>query len=143
MRTAGYGNPQGGFGEHLNLIYSVLTYGPIFSFYIFEFINIGIGPSLNLIEFHSDDYNPEKSRIKKKTTGLTTHLRAHFKFKESFSANLIFQYRNVGNIEVGPYQKKNTVGYATPNPTTVMITFPETKIDYDHYFIGIGIGMHI
>jgi hypothetical protein len=141
--TIGYANPQGGLGQYLSLHYSTKTYAPIISFYLKEYMILGLGPSLNTLGLYEEDLGKEINHVKKNNIGLLTYINLRIHLFSIFSGNLIFQYRYTGNIKIGPFEKEDTIGISTPTPSIVIITFPETEINYSHFFIGIGIGIHL
>jgi hypothetical protein len=142
MKTQGYTNL---LSEHIILGYSNMTYAPIISFYLFDYLNFGIGPSLNYISCSEIEYGAngeEKILVEEKNIGILTHVNIKIYMTESASFNLIFQYHFTGSTNIGPIVKEKIIGSGTPNPTTYTLTFPETTINFSHFFYGIGMGFH-
>jgi hypothetical protein len=140
--TIGYANPQGGIGEHLFLNYSVKSYATVISFYLEDYFIVGFGPTYNTVISYQDYHGQQTDTIEETKIGLMAQVILKLQLGRVFSLNLIGQYRFIGSSTIGPFVREKTIGWAAPNPTTYTITFPETKISYNHGFVGLGLGMH-
>jgi hypothetical protein len=136
QETVGFARPQGGFGNFLRLNYSAQMYALVISFYLDEHFTFGLGPSFNTLKLNAT------TNVKKNKLGLEAFLNWEFSLFSFASGNLIFQYRYTGGMNIGPFVMENTVGIATPTPSTVTITFPLTEVDYSHWLIGFGTSFH-
>jgi hypothetical protein len=144
--TSGYANPQGGFGQYLFLSYSAKIFAPIIEYSILEVINLGIGPSYNSLNCSdnssSEYYNPDQGKYSTEKIGFLTYIKFRIELSNTFFVNLLLQYNYIGKIPIGPYIKEDTIGIAT-NPTTVILTFRRTEVNYNNTSIGLGIGISL
>jgi hypothetical protein len=141
--TVGYACPQGGFGEYLFLNYSAKTIAPIVSYYLNENFILGIGPSLNTVICYEDEVGKKRNYVEKSNIGLVTQINYRFNIGSIFFGKVIFQYRFIGSNEIGPIIKEDKIGIASPTPSVKYITFPKTEINYNHLFLGFGIGISL
>ena len=141
METRGFANPQGGLGEYLFLNYSVLTVAPAFIWNFNNNFRLTLAPSINSISTYVNSAGQANDEKTSTNFGFLVDAAARFFFTKAFFTDLSLQYRFVGSTNVGPFVKENTIGILTPNPTTVYITFPETKINFNQIILGIGFGL--
>ena len=141
MEARGYADPQGGFGEYLFLNYSVLTVAPAFIWNFNNIFRLTLAPSINSITLYDNSGGQSSDEKTSTNFGFLVDAAGRFFFTTVFFADLRIQYRFVGSTSVGPFVKENTIGILTPNPSTVYITFPETKINFNQIILGIGFGL--
>ncbi len=94
-------------------------------------LNAGIGPAIYLISSHALNRGDRKNY---KTTKLGAVAQVGLQVPHPYwpvSLEIKFQYHIVGNVEIGPFEFE--AGRQSR-------TFPKTKVDFNHIFMGVGIG---
>jgi len=126
-----------GFNEatgRLNIKYSVNTFSPIVSVQALG-IQFGVGPALYIAnsfgEVISGGMDPEEKNYRK----IGFLIDSGFAFppkKTRFFLEIKIQYRAVGQVKVGPYEIRTNEDFKI---------FPTTEVNYNHWFIGAGMGI--
>lgn len=111
--------------------FSVFFIAPVYSINLYDYFRIGIGPALYLTETH-ESIGREKKYFNNTKIGLLIDAGLRYPSKSLFFAELNFQYRIVGKVEVGPFK----LGHGED-----MAFLPKTEINYKHYLIGVGFGI--
>jgi hypothetical protein len=95
-------------------------------------VRIGIGPSVYFTKAWESSDHPEGVDVEYKHTkvGFLIDFGLRIPKKSRFFFELNAQYRYVGKAEIGPFNE---------NPYRDML--PETKVKYNHVFIGGGFGV--
>ena len=92
-----------------------------------SFFNAGIGPAIYLT-------NSETVERENKTTKLGAVAQVGLQMPHPYWPVFIefkIQYRMVGSVEIGPFE------FEAGNQ---VLTFPKTKVGFNHTFIAVGIG---
>ncbi len=116
--------------KYLFVFYSVRTYSPVL-FLQAKWLHAGIGPALYYAMSYSGIMRPKKVHTNSTKLGFLIDFGFDFPEKSKFFVAFKAQYRYVGQIEIGPYEEKSIHGIAT---------FPATKVNYNHWLIGVGVG---
>ena len=124
--THGY-HDQAGF---LFIDYSTSMLAPIVSINLYDILRIGTGPALYFTKAW-DSLSGEKEQYEVTKVGLMIDTGIRVPWRSSFFAEFITQFRKVGQVEIGPF----TAEYL--NNTAEL---PKTKVNYDHWIIGFGLG---
>lgn len=131
--TLGYHDPL----CYLFIKYSVKIYAPVFSVLSHGF-RLGIGPAwyiANATRTDAGGGTPSKSVNK---LGFLFDLGLNVPENSRFFFELKVQYRSVGKIEIGPYESKFETELLKESST-----FPASKVSYNHFFVGIGVGFRL
>lgn len=108
--------------------YGVTTCAPVISGQAYGF-RISIGPALYVVKSAQDQgINQQANKI-----GFLLDFGLTFPEKSRFFVELKGQYRLVGETIIGPYEEKSLWD-------DVSSTFPAAKVNYNHWFLGGGIG---
>lgn len=112
---------------YLDVNYSILTFAPLVSVQA-SWFKLGVGGALHYIgTYHQRD------KCWKLGFLVDSGLIIPFKGKPYFG-EVIFQYRSMGEIKIGPY-------IATEESYSV--TFPVSRVNYSHIFVGVGVGIRL
>lgn len=128
--TAGYNENTGRF----DVEYSVNTISPVFSVQAIGF-QFGVGPALYLANSIGKQVTGGEYLERKNTRKIGLLIDFGFAFpteKTRFFVEFKAQFRAVGQVKVGPYKIE---------ADNDLFIFPETKVNYNHWFIGGGIGV--
>lgn len=128
--TAGYNEKTGRF----DVEYSVNTFSPVVSVQVTGF-QFGVGPALYMANSIGKRLTLGESLGEKKTRKLGFLIDLGFAFppeKTRFFLEIKIQYRAVGQVEVGPYEIRATED---------LVIFPTNKVNYNHWFLGAGMGI--
>ena len=133
----GYTFGHTGLNEDLEVKYAMQTLAPVFFVHL-SVLELGAGPAWYSAKIRSS--SNEQSTME---GGFQTEffdrlgvlLIGNIVFPENASYLLFVtaQYRGVGEIEIGPY-------VSIPDG---LRTLPRTKINMNHFFVGIGIGFRL
>ena len=117
-------------GGDINIEYALYYLSPILSFNSYDIVRIGIGPSIYFTKAWESSDHPEGIDVEYKHTkiGFLVDFGLRIPKKSLFFFELNGQYRYVGKVEIGPF-------------TVYEDTFPKTKVNYNHWLIGIGFGV--
>ncbi|MFC2164024.1 hypothetical protein ACFLT2_03380 [Acidobacteriota bacterium] len=128
--TAGYNEKTSRF----DVEYSVNTISPVVSVQAIGF-QFGVGPALYMANSIGKRLSLEESLGEKKTSKIGFLIDFGFAIptgKTRFFVEFKAQFRAVEQVKVGPYEIKVDNDF---------FIFPETKVNYNHWFIGGGIGV--
>jgi hypothetical protein len=106
---------------------------------LFE-LSVGLGPALYFTraeEYAGSGNGPTNEGTK---IGLLADIGLKFPANRMFFVGVDLQYRLVGTMEVGPFTAISTPPPLGPGGTAVL---PETEVSFDHFFIGLGIGLRL
>lgn len=126
--TSGYTKTTSRF----DIEYSVNTFSPVVSVQVIGF-QFGIGPALYMVNSIGKRHGEILGEKRTRKIGLFTD----FGFAVPTDKSRLFfeikiQYRAVGQIKVGSYEIRTTED---------LVIFPASNINYNHWFIGGGIGI--
>lgn len=131
--TAGYTKATG----RMDIKYSVITFSPIVSVQAIGF-QFGIGPALHIANSFGEaltrGFMEPGEKNHKKIGFLIDFGFAVPPEKSPFFLEIKIQYRVVGLAKVGPYEVRTTEDFKI---------FPTTKVNYNHWFIGLGLGIRL
>jgi hypothetical protein len=127
--TLGYRDPY----LFLFIDYGLVTISPTISFLAGDNFRFGVGPALHFAKARKSSLpdEPWKSSTK---LGYVVDASAATHLFSIFSVELRAQYRGVGQVEIGPYEATSF------NNSAVM---PATKVSFDHWFVGVGLAIHV
>jgi len=111
---------------------SVKTISLLISIYLNDNIVFGLGPTYNMTD------SPSSAN----EIGFLAHLNIRVPLNDRFSVNGILQYRYVGITEIGPFSLETADELPPPTVTSNTFIFPETQINYSHFFIGLGMSIY-
>ncbi|MBC8485625.1 MAG: hypothetical protein H8D45_06250 [Bacteroidetes bacterium] len=111
---------------YLGIDHSVFSVSPIISFNSYDIFSIGLGPSIYFTNTWKEDR--EEGECKHTKLGFMIDVGIRIPRKSLFFFAINGQYRYVGKVEIGPF-------------SVYKDTFPKTKVNYDHWLIGIGFGV--
>ena len=97
---------------------------------------------VGIILDHGRDVLQDRNAASSTTFGFLVDVGAKINLSQKFFLALDVQYRHVGNGDIGPFVVKDVVGWANPIPSVMYITFPKTSVNFDHWLIGLGMGMN-
>lgn len=121
------GNYRDGTEIILDVNYSILTLAPLVSVQA-SWFKFGVGGTLNYISTYY-----QEDRYWKLGLILDTGLIIPFK-GQPFFGEIVFQYRSIGEFEIGPY---------TATGGAYSATFPTSNVNYSHIFLGLGVGIRL
>ena len=128
--TFGYQDSSFSF---LFIKYAVRTYASVVTIQARGF-RFGIGPALHYAnscqEYHGE--NIEKKSINR--IGFLIDFGLSVPEKSRFFVEIKAQYRAVGRVEIGPYEARFLDNSAI---------LPTSKVNYDYWFIGLGLGIRL
>lgn len=127
--TRGYRNPF----LWLSPRYSVSTVAPIVSVQA-KWFHFGIGPALHYAKSTQEKEGKEVSRKSIRKYGFIIDFGLTIPRKSRFFVELKAQYRAVGQAKIGPYEVSSLDNSAI---------LPATKVNYNHWFIGLGVGIRL
>lgn len=128
--TAGYNEKTGRF----DVEYSVNTFSPVVSVQVIGF-QFGVGPALYMANSIGKRLSLGESLGEKKTRKIGLLIDFGLAIppdKTRFFFEIKIQYRAVGQVKVGPYEIITTEDFTI---------FPTTKVNYNHWFLGAGMGI--
>ena len=129
-KTFGYHNQA----RFLFIDYSSFTISPFISINLYDILRIGTGPALYFTRsWKTNGASSEESEdyvITKVGYMIDTGIR--IPWRSAFFVEFITQYRKVGQVEIGPF---------TAGINNNIAEFPKTKVNYDHWIVGLGIGI--
>ena len=127
--THGYHDQAG----YLFIDYSSSCLAPIISINLYDILRIGTGPALYFTKAWktSSSLNEEDESYKITKVGLMFDTGIRIPWRSAFFAEFITQYRKVGQVEIGPF---------TAERFNSIAELPKTKVNYDHWIIGLGLG---
>ncbi len=113
--------------------YSVSTVAPIVSVQA-KWFHFGIGPALHYAKSTQENGGKEVSRKSIRKYGFIIDFGLTIPRKSRFFVELKAQYRAVGQVKIGPYEASSLDNSAI---------LPVTKVNYNHWFIGLGVGIRL
>jgi hypothetical protein len=124
------------WGHILYIDYTVFNISPIFSYNYYDFVRIGIGPSLYFTKAWESSYSPGMESVdveyEHTKVGFLIDFGLRIPKKSRFFFDLNAQYRYVGKAEIGPFNE---------NPYRDVL--PKTEVNYSHFLISFGFGVRI
>lgn len=124
--------PWGGTEIYLDVNYSILTFAPLISVQA-SWFKFGVGGAIHHTSTYPSRGGGRKDKYWKFGLLLDSGLIIPFKGRPFFF-ELILQYRSIGKIEVGPFT--STAGDDSA-------TFPVSRVNYSHFFLGAGVGVRL
>jgi len=128
--TVGYHDQAG----HLFIDSSVFSISPFISLNYYDILRLGAGPAFHFARsWKTSGSSTEESEdyvITKVGFTIDTGIRAPW--RSTFFVDFITQYRKVGEVEMGPF---------TAEFVNEIAEFPKTKVNFDHWIFGLGIGL--
>jgi len=121
--TNGYHDPY----LSLSIKYSVFTIASTFSLQFADCFHLGVGPAIYIAESDAEIQSAAKFGV---LFDLGLSIPAH----SCFFFVVSFQYRYVGNVDVGP--KEARIGNAAA-------TMPASSVSFDHSLLAVGIGTRL
>jgi hypothetical protein len=117
----------------VNLRYTVSTVAPLFIVRPVRGVHVGVGPAFfaTTLETESGTFGPTQSQTTR-TGGLLWEVAATVPPRSRLFGEILAQYRQVGHVDAGPFMATN--GLFTS-------TLPATRVDMNHWFLGVGIGV--
>lgn len=117
---------------NLQVSYSVRYIATIFSYNLYDIVNLGIGPSVYFTKAWESSHSFERVDVECWHTkvGFIIDLGLRIPRKTRFFGEMNVQYRYVGKVDVGPF-------YVNPNRDPL----PQTSVKYDHFTICPGFGV--
>ena len=110
-----------------------MTYASIVSIQA-KVIRIGIGPALHFAHSHQENGDNKIASKSTKKIGFLLDLSLFFPWESRFFGEIRAQYRSVGKVRIGPYESRSiNLGYSA--------VLPPTKVNYNHWLIGLGFGI--
>ncbi len=129
--TYGWRNPA----LALDLQYSVATLAPTLSYELSKAVRLGAGPALYRTEVRQERSGSGFLKTQSATkVGALAELGVSLPADSRVCVALSLQYRLVGHVTIGPFE--STVGQYSA-------TFPATSVKYDHFFVGVGVGVRL
>lgn len=128
--TAGYKETTGRF----DVEYSVNTFSPVVSVQAMGF-QFGIGPAFYMTNSIGKRLSTGEIFGEKKTRKIGLLIDFGLAIPSSKSRlffEIKIQYRAIGKVEVGPYEIETTED---------LVIFPASNINYNHWFLGAGLGI--
>lgn len=129
--TFGYRSPY----LFLSPRYSVSTVAPIVSVQAKRF-HFGIGPALHYAKSTQENGGKEVSHKSIRKYGFIIDFGLTILRKSRFFVDLKAQYRAVGQVKIGPYE----VEASFSDDSAIL---PATKVNYNHWFIALGMGIRL
>ncbi|MCP4724598.1 MAG: hypothetical protein GY863_06165, partial [bacterium] len=117
----------------LEVEYSVLTVASVIELHLFNFLNIGAGPAMYIAE--SCQIEPQDqitARNQSTMFGYLIDLGLMIPSKRRSYFEIKWQYRGVGDVDVGPYD------VTLPDGT---MTFSGSRVKFNHSYLGLGLGV--
>ena len=117
-------------GSFLFINYSVSMVASTFSVQS-EGMRLGVGPAIFTTNVWRTD-EPGEPVKKNNKIGFLIDFGLAIPTDHHFFAELKVQYRKVGRMEIGPFMDTGKI---------LTATLPATKVSYDHWFMGLGLGI--
>ena len=117
--------------QYIYVKYLIYNISPTFSYIPSDNFIFGIGPSVYFIKCWQDGTSKTGTEVENKDTkfGFLADIAVRIPKKSLIFVEINIQYRYVGKAIVGPFDEQ-----------WPPYTIPETEVNYNHFFIGVGMG---
>lgn len=124
---------------YLTIDYSVRQIATIYSIQ-FNNVQIGLGPAFYSIQLWDEHRGRSEPVQQHNKVGLLFDGSISIPADSHLYLELKAQYRLTGKVEIGPFQETGFY-FDDGEFITTYKEFPSSKVNYDHIFIGLGLGV--